>query len=295
MDPDDFERKITSKTKAVIVVHFQGGVNNMDRLLSIAKERNILVVEDCAQSCGASYKGNKVGSLGDVSCFSFQQNKTITTGDGGLLLAKDPTIYERAVRFHDLGFVRPSFIEQLGGEERGEPFSGLQFRMNEFTGAVALAQLRKLDCCILDITRRLHRRIREQLITKCTGIKFRQADDIDGDAGIAFYIDLDTPDRAKRFSEALTAEGIRVGPSSSCSNILHDPLIQSKAMVHSDLPPFGKGWPGESVQYSPDLCPNCDRILQSMLCIALVPHMTDGDADDVAEAIVKVWNALPLR
>lgn len=295
MDPDDFERKITSKTKAVIVVHFQGGVNNMDRLLSIAKERNILVVEDCAQSCGASYKGNKVGSLGDVSCFSFQQNKTITTGDGGLLLARDPTIYERAVRFHDLGFVRPSFIEQLGGEERGEPFSGLQFRMNEFTGAVALAQLRKLDCCILDITRRLHRRIREQLITKCTGIKFRQADDIDGDAGIAFYIDLDTPDRAKRFSEALAAEGIRVGPSSSCSNILQDPLIQSKAMVHPALPPFGKGWPGESVQYSPDLCPNCDRILQSMLCVALVPHMTDGDADDVAEAIVKVWNALPLR
>lgn len=146
----DFERKITSETKAVIVVHFQGGTNDMDRILAIAAQHNIKVVEDCAQACGATYKEKKVGSLGDVSCFSFQQNKIMSTGDGGLLLARDPKVFERAVMFHDLGMVRPALVNQLDGKI-GEPqFAGAQFRMNEFTGAVALAQLRKLDHAIVD-------------------------------------------------------------------------------------------------------------------------------------------------
>jgi len=289
MDPDDFRRKITANTKAVIVVHYQGATNDMDKLIEIAAEHKINVLEDCAQACGATYEGKKVGSLGDVSCFSFQQNKIMSTGDGGLLLAKDPVVFERAVRFHDLGFVRDALRDQVGGTERMGAFCGVQFRMNEFTGAVALAQLRKLDSAILDRTRRHYRRLKERVATECPGIRLRQTGDDTGNAGIAFYMDLETPERAERFSKALVAEGIRVGPSSGCCNLLHDELIQEKRQVHPALPPFGPGWPGAETTYAPEDCPNTDSILQSLVCVALGPAFTDADVADIGTAIARAW------
>lgn len=293
MDPDDFERKITPRTKAVIVVYFQGGTNDMGRLLDIAQAHGVKVVEDVAQACGVTYKGQKVGSLGDVACFSFQQNKIMSTGDGGLLLAKDPVVFERAVRFHDLGFVRPSLAAQFGGQEQVAPFAGGQWRMNEFTGAVALAQLRKLDSHVLNITRRHYRRLKGRLEDACSGMRFRAVGDDEGDAGIALYMDMGTPERAGWFAKALKAEGIRVGPSSGCTNLLHTDIVQSRAQVHPLLPPFGPGWPGEHVHYGPELCPNTDDILASLICVALVPAFTDEDVDDIGTAIIKVWQGRP--
>ena len=289
MSPADFRRRITPATKAVIIVHFQGATNDMDEMLGIAREHGVQVVEDCAQACGALYKGRKVGSLGDVACFSFQQNKIMSTGDGGLLLAKDAIVFERAVRYHDLGFVRPSLAAQYGGKERVPPFAGAQWRMNEFTGAVALAQLRKLDSHVLDLTRRYYRRLRGRLDDTCPGLGFRAAGDVAGDAGIALYMDLLTSERAEWFSKALKAEGIRVGPSSGCTNLLHTDLVKGRQQVHPALPPFGPGWPGEHVRYTPEQCPNTDEILASLVCVALVPRYTDRDVDDIGTAIIKVW------
>lgn len=293
MDPDDFERKITDKTKAGIVVHFQGGTNDMDKLLEIAEKHGIKVVEDVAQACGADYKGKKVGSLGDVSCFSFQQNKIMSTGDGGLLLAKDPEVFERAARFHDLGLMRQGLVKQLDGDPKFDLFCSAQFRMNEFTGAVALAQLRKLDSAILGKPRKYFRYLKDRFAEECPGMEFRQTGDDAGDAGIALYIDLDSLERAKWFDEALSAEGIRVGPSSGCCNLLTMDFIQNKNQVHPKLPPFGAGWPGENVEYFPGLCPNTDTIFGSMRAIALVPAFTEDDVEDIARAVIKVWNNIP--
>ncbi|NLG49280.1 MAG: aminotransferase class V-fold PLP-dependent enzyme [Chloroflexi bacterium] len=293
MDPDDFERKITPRTKAVIVVYFQGAAHDMDRLLSIARAHGIAVVEDVAQACGATYHGRKLGSLGDVACFSLQQNKIMSTGDGGLLLAKDPIVFERAVRFHDLGFVRPSLAAQFDGQEQVAPFAGGQWRMNEFTGAVALAQLRKLDSHVLSVTRRYHRMLKGRLEDTCPGMRFRPVGDPEGDAGIALYMDMGTPAQAAWFAKALAAEGIRVGPSSGCTNLLHTPIVQTKAQAHPLLPPFGPGWPGEHVQYGPELCPNTDDILASLVCVALVPGFGERDVDDIGTAIIKVWQGRP--
>jgi dTDP-4-amino-4,6-dideoxygalactose transaminase len=290
MDPADFERKITPRTKAVIVVFFQGATNDMDAILRIARAHRILVIEDCAQACGATYKGRKIGGLGDVACFSFQQNKILSTGDGGLLLARDPVIFERAVRFHDLGFVRPSLKAQFG-EEHVPEFAGCQFRMNEFTGAVALAQLRKLDSAILDVTRRHYRNLKKRVLEECPGLKLRPVGDADGDAGIAFFMDFGTPARAAEFAKALSAEGLRVGPSSGCCNLLHAALVRNKQQVHPALPPFGPGCPGESVRYSPELCPQTDDVVNSMVCVALAPKFTDADLDDIARGIIKVWRS----
>ena len=293
LDVTDFERKITPRTKAVLVVHFQGASNDMDRLLAVAAKHGIKVIEDCAQACGGIYKGRKLGSLGDVACFSFQQNKIMSTGDGGLLLAKDPIVFERAVRFHDLGFVRKALKTQLGEQERVPPFAGLQFRMNEFTGAVALAQLRKLDSAIVGVTRRHYQSLRRRVLSQCPGMALRATGDEEGNAGIAFYMDLATPARAAWFAKALGAEGIPVGPSSGCTNLLRTPVVQSRAQAHPALPPFGPGWAGETVRYAPELCPNTDPIFTSMVCVALVPRYTDQDVADIGAAITKVWAGRP--
>lgn len=293
MSPEDFERKITPRTKAVIVVHYQGATNNMEKLCAIARKHNVVVIEDCAQACGAIYKSKKVGSLGDVSCFSFQQNKIMSTGDGGLMLAKDAKVFERAVRFHDLGFVRTSLGAQYDNKHQSTPFCSLQFRMNEFTGAVALAQLRKLDTAMLSVTRRHFRYIKEQVIKNCPQMKFRQTGDDAGDAGIAFFMDFDTTERAQWMSKALEAEGMYVHPSSGCSNMLATEIVQKKYQAHPAMPPFGKGFAGENVSYSPQICPNTDKIYNAMMCIPIVPRYTDADAKDIAAAIIKVWNARP--
>lgn len=293
MDPDDFARKISPRTKAAIVVHFQGATGNLERIMDIARNRNILIVEDTAQACGASYKGRKLGSLGAVGCFSFQQNKTMSTGDGGLLITNDAHIFERAARFHDLGIMRPSLAAQMCERLAETPFVGCQFRMNEFTGAVALAQLRKLDSMVLASTRRHHKHICNRVAVECPGIQFRQTGDPEGDSGIALYLDLGCPEAAKWFAEALVAEGIRVGPSSSCTNMLREELVLRRKMAHPDMPPFGRGCAGENARYLPSVCPNTDNIIGSLVAVAIGPRYTDADADDIASAIAKVWRGKP--
>jgi len=293
MDPDDLAKKITPRTKAVIVVHFQGAAADMDRILALARSRQIMVVEDCAQAFGAEYKGRKVGSLGDVACFSFQQNKVLVTGEGGLLLSNSPLVFERAARYHDLSFLRPALAAQLSEGPKEQPFCGLQFRMNEFTGAVALAQIRKIDRAVISITRAYHKKLLSLISDQCPGLVMRRSADPDGAAGIAFYMDLGTPVRGRWLKKALAAEGIRVGPSSSCKNLLQDAFITSKRLAHPALPPFGADWPGEHVVYSPESCPNTDDILESLVCVAMSPNYTEQDIEDIARAIIKVWPMIP--
>src|SRR6185436_1898940 len=149
IDPADIESKITPQTKAIMVVHLQGNPADMDRILAIAKKHRVPVVEDCAQSVGASYKGRPVGSLGDIGIYSLQLNKTITAGEGGAVVTNDPLLFERASRFHDLGGFRAPH-QQAAGQTQGDWFPGQNYRLNEFSGGVLLAQLRKLDRIVED-------------------------------------------------------------------------------------------------------------------------------------------------
>ena len=144
IDPADLESKITPQTKAVMAVHLQGNPCDMDAVLAVARARRIKVIEDCAQSVGASYKVRPVGSLGDIGIYSLQLNKTITAGEGGAVVTNNPVLFDRASRFHDLGSLRAPH-QQAVGRSHVEGFPGSHFRMSEFTGGVLLAQLRKLD------------------------------------------------------------------------------------------------------------------------------------------------------
>ncbi len=141
LDPDDFERRIGPRTKAVIPVHMGGRPSDMDAILAIAKRRGLRVLEDACQAIGGDYKGRPLASLGDAGTFSFNQFKTIACGEGGALLTRDRKIHERALYYHDMGCT----FRNHAGTMTEEPFLGNTFRMNELLCAMLRVQLDRLD------------------------------------------------------------------------------------------------------------------------------------------------------
>ena len=111
--PNGIEKKITSRTKAIMVVHLYGCPADMDGIVAVARKHNVRVLEDAPQSVGAQYRGRRMGSIGDIGIYSFQISKTITAGEGGAVVTNDPLLFERATRFHDLGMLR------LGHQQEG--------------------------------------------------------------------------------------------------------------------------------------------------------------------------------
>ena len=141
LDPADIEQRITKRTKVIIPVHMLGNPSDIDAIMAIAKKHKIPVLEDACQSLGASYKGKMTGSFGAINAFSLNINKTITTGDAGMVTSDSDELYERAFGYHDQGH-KPL---RMGLEIGARSMVGINLRINELTGAVGLAQLRKLD------------------------------------------------------------------------------------------------------------------------------------------------------
>src|SRR5690606_4782796 len=106
IDPDDLERKINSRTKAVLDVHMSGACGDVERVAAICKRHNVLLIEDVAQANGASFHGKPLGSFGDIAIFSFQYNKNMTSGEGGLIVCDDDLLAKRIYAWHDLGYAR---------------------------------------------------------------------------------------------------------------------------------------------------------------------------------------------
>jgi perosamine synthetase len=133
---DLIEKLITPKTRAIIPVHLFGHPVDMDRLVSLAKLHNFTVIEDCAESHGATCRGRKTGSFGDMGCFSFYANKVITTGEGGMVVTNNETLAEKLRLLRNLGFTTPRFRHDV---------AGYNFRMTGYQAAMGLAQLRRID------------------------------------------------------------------------------------------------------------------------------------------------------
>lgn len=141
LDPDQLESKITSRTKAVIAVHMLGTPARLDKISAICKRRNLFLIEDTAWGCGGSLSGVPLGTWGDVGTFSFDFAKTMTTGEGGMLLFNDGDVYRRAMAWHDHGHENNPAYPRW---EDTRSSSGFNYRMMELQGAIGLAQLRKL-------------------------------------------------------------------------------------------------------------------------------------------------------
>ncbi|UUW09502.1 DegT/DnrJ/EryC1/StrS aminotransferase family protein [Flavobacterium plurextorum] len=137
IDSEDVRRKITPNTKAVMAVHLYGHPCDMDALLAICKEHNLFLIEDCAEAIGTTYKGKHVGTFGDISTFSFFGNKTITTGEGGMVVTNDDTLYDRAVHFKGQGLAKH--------RQYWHDVIGYNYRMTNICAAIGLAQMENID------------------------------------------------------------------------------------------------------------------------------------------------------
>ena len=197
LDPEDVRRKITPRTKAIMAVHMLGNPARMDELKAIADEHNLLLIEDTAQAFGASYKGKMLGTIGDAGTYSFNIFKTITAGDGGMVVTDDETAYKRFFGFHDQGH-SPL---RMGVEVGNRAFVGLDFRMTELTAAVLLAQLRKLEV----IRGRLHANKDrfKAAIADIEGIDFRELPDPQGECATLLTVFLPTEEIARKVAGEL--------------------------------------------------------------------------------------------
>lgn len=137
MNPQDVRKKLTDKTKALIAVHLYGHPCDMDELCAICRENDLFLIEDCAEAIGSEYKGKKTGAFGDIACFSFFGNKTITTGEGGMILTSDKTLAERARQIKDQGNAKD--------REYWHDIIGYNFRMTNIHAAIGYAQLENLE------------------------------------------------------------------------------------------------------------------------------------------------------
>ncbi len=144
--PDDIERKITQKTKAIICMHYGGFASDMDSIMAIAKKYNLLVVEDAAHAPDSEYKSKKLGTLGDIGCFSFFSNKNITCAEGGLLSANNPDFIKKAKLLRAHGMTTLSYERAKGHATKYDVVDlGYNYRMDDIRGALMLAQMDKLE------------------------------------------------------------------------------------------------------------------------------------------------------
>ncbi len=295
MDPDDIEKKITSCTKAIMPVHMLGNVCDMDRIMEIAKKHNLFVIEDCCQACGAKYKGRRVGTFGDIAAYSLNIFKTITSGDGGAVLTNDYSLYQRAFAFHDQGH-----MPLRTGVEVGErSIVGMNMRMNELTGAVALAQLRKLDG-LLETLRIKKKRLKDQ-IQGIDGVSFRKIND-DGECNTLLTLIFDTKEKAQKFCKTVGASTVSTSGWHVYNNM--EQIIGRKTVTEYNCPYACEHY-GKKVEYYAHMLPQTDDILERAVNISIGVvdkglgagfgvniNSTEEEIDETAKSLVKVLKEL---
>ena len=290
LDPADVEGKITPYTKAIMPVHMRGAPCYMDELLDIAQRFGLRVIEDTAQADGGGYKGRRLGSLGDVGCFSLQFNKIITSGEGGMVITDDDEVWERAMMFHDV-------IGGLRNEiPRDEVMWGINFRMPELLAAVMLVQLRRLDGLLLSMRER-KRMLKTgiEAVAQRKGVTFQASTDPDGDAAVALIFFVDAPATAERVSEALRAENIGASvmyrPDRMDYHIYAHwlPIIERRAWAPGAGP---WGWAQREIRYTPDMCPRTLDLLGRAVHMDVSPLLTNQDVEETIEGVNRVLDAL---
>lgn len=263
LDPADVRRKITPRTKAIMAVHMLGNPARLDELKAIADEHNLLLIEDCAQAFGASYKGRRVGSIGHAGTYSFNIFKTITAGDGGMVVTDDEAAYRRFFGFHDQGH-SPL---RMGVEVGRRPFVGLDFRMTELTAAVLLAQLRKLET-ILSHLRANKRRFKEA-IADLPGLKFREITDPEGECATLLTVILPSEEIARKIAGELGTKVVADSGWHVYSNM--EQILEQRTITPEGCPftcPYYTT-KGGTVKYWKGMLPQTDDLLSRSINISI--------------------------
>jgi len=269
LDPADVERRITSRTGALLPVHMRGNAANMRALVDLAEHHGLALVEDVCQAAGASFEGRRLGTFGDAGAFSLQFNKINTTGEGGAMITNRRDVYELAIEVHDCA----GPVRQGGDLPR---FPGWNFRASELTGAVARVQLKRLDG-LLERMRAHHTRL-AAAVAQLPGLALRRSNDPAGDAGIALIAFADTAALAREAAEALQAEGV--------------PATQMYAPEVVDLHVYPFWRPVlEAIDAAGMPAPDCPRTLELLgraVHLDVPPLLDERDLDEIELALRKV-------
>lgn len=285
LDPSDFARRITPRTKAVIAVHLLGGPADLEPILAIARKHGIRVIEDCAQCVGGSYRDAPLGSLGDIGIYSFQINKMITSGEGGALVTKNPRLYERAARFHDMGNLHSLFQQRLGGSHESH-FAGENFRMSELTGAVAGAQLPKLSTMIQQL--RQHAESIRQGIHSLPRLTLRQQPDPAGDIGYGVFFEVATRAQRDRCISALRQRHVPASPLSGSVLLPIQESVVEKRTRHPHWPSFTSP-EGRAIEYGAACCTQTLDLFDRFVQIRVGANYTARIDDYIVEQVTRVW------
>jgi 8-amino-3,8-dideoxy-alpha-D-manno-octulosonate transaminase len=296
LDPASVRANITPHTRAVMPVHMRGAPSQMAELQAIARDNGLLVIEDAAQACGASYQGRPLGSLGDVGCLSLQMHKIITTGEGGVLLtAGDQTLF-RAKCFHDSASEwRGAAWQDPDSAVRAtfQAFPGMNFRMAEITAALGNAQLDRLDGLIERM--RSHKAMLRQAVAGTNRVQLRRLADARGDAATALIFYAPTPACAQQTAQALIAEG--VGARVLYVDEQHDWHIYAcwtdiiaKRTWNAAGYPFSMA--RRQITYDAGMCPQSLSLLRRAVHIDISPRLSALDVEETAEALRKAITVL---
>ncbi|MCH1624481.1 DegT/DnrJ/EryC1/StrS family aminotransferase [Ferdinandcohnia quinoae] len=282
LDPKSIEEKITPKTKAIIVVHLAGNPCNMDPIMEIAKKYNIKVIEDCAQSYLTTYNGRLVGTIGDYGCFSTNDFKHISTGDGGIVTVNS-THQEDYFKAH--AFADKNYQRLADSVARDIEYLAPNYRMTELQGAVGIAQLKKLQWICQ--TRNTY----GELLTKgMSGIEGIEPMKITPGGWCTYWFYMFRLDESKftcsraEFSQALAAEGIPNQAGYIPKVLYQIPLLQKKqAYVDSQFP-----FDLSDQNYEAGSCPEAEDILNTAIRINISEFYKIGDIEEIIEGIKKV-------
>jgi dTDP-4-amino-4,6-dideoxygalactose transaminase len=271
--PESVAERVTERTVAVLAVHLAGNPCDLDGLLAVCAARGVMLLEDCAQAWGATYRGKPVGAFGAAGCFSLNEFKHISCGDGGLVVANHAALARRLALSVDKCYDRAA-----GAGMRDPAFLGNKYRMTELQAAVALAQLPKLPEVV---SRR--RAWCEALSARIAGLPGVTPPGATpgGDPSWWFYI-LKVAGDADAFAEALRAEGLPAAAHYIGRCVYEYPVF----VDHSAFAKGGHAYEREA--YAHGLCPNAEAFLTSIVTLAVNEGYTQTDLAETARGIEKV-------
>jgi perosamine synthetase len=299
--PEDIERKITDRTKAIAVLHAYGHPAPMDEIMDVARRHNLPVIEDSSHAHGASYKGKLIGTWGDVGCFSLQGSKIMVGGEGGILITNNRKYYERAIalahyeRISELGSDSP-YAKYAQDYPQPPGCFGFKYRMHPLAAAIALEQFRKLDRF-----KAIERENMRYLTAKLAGLHpaFQPAYEAPGADRvwlnyICYFDEKATGIARDRFVEALKAEGV----DATAGRAGYLPLYWNPLYEDQDF--WGKGCPfscpfyGKEVSYPREgLCPNTEEMWKLTVGLPVFWNRTPTYVlDSMANAVAKVLGNL---
>lgn len=273
LDPVSAEKLITNKTKALIPVHMFGAAADVDAFVEIGKKYGIPVVEDACEVVGGTYKGRYLGSIGKCGTWSFDPNKTLTVGEGGIVLTDDEDLFFRMDCYHDHGHIHSKAHDR--GED-GKFGLGVNYRLNELQGALGVIALQKMPAT-LEKLRKTKNRILDSV--KETGIKARPMHNVEGDTASHLIFMLPSPEAALSFKNAAGEAG--TGFSIISENTWHYAKHWKALEEMGEKDIFGT----RSPSYAPETMTGTDAILSRAVMTGLNINMSDGEIESIINSV----------